>query len=143
MTNPAHVPTRSAASTATGIDHPASSSIATTVLAKAMTDPTERSKPPEASRIAMPMTMIALGVMPMVIALKLATDRKCGEASVIARTMRAIRTRSVSSRVRAIRSSKDARGAAVGCARVMDVFRPEGSLVPLAHRRLPTKGRLR
>ena len=46
--------------TETGIEYPESISIATTVEDKAITEPTERSKPPDANKIAIPITMMAV-----------------------------------------------------------------------------------
>ena len=56
--------------TAINIGIPVNNNIATTVEDKAITDPTERSKPPEANNIAMPITMMAVGVMPTATARK-------------------------------------------------------------------------
>ena len=76
FTTPITAPRISPQNMANGIGMPLSSSIATTVEDSAMTDPTDRSNPPEASKIAMPMTMIAVGAIPTATARKLEKLKK-------------------------------------------------------------------
>ncbi len=76
LAGPVPAPTSRAADIASGIGTLASSRIATTVLASASTEPTERSKAPETSRMVMPTTMIAVGTSPTTTAWTLARVRK-------------------------------------------------------------------
>ena len=84
---------------AIGIGIPVNKSIATTVDDKAITEPTERSKPPDANNIAIPMTIIAVGVMPTATARKLEKLKKYGLILAITTIIATIRAIKVSSRI--------------------------------------------
>jgi len=99
LTRPATAPTSKPNPTAAGIERPPKRSIATMVDDKAITDPTDRSKPPDASSMAIPITMIAIGVIPTDTARKLAMEKKWGDKYDITAMIRSINAISVSSRV--------------------------------------------
>jgi len=99
LTSPATPPTNRPTATAAGIDSPSKSSIATTVDDKAITDPTDKSKPPDANNIDIPITMMAIGVMPTDTARKFAMEKKYGDRYDITAMIRRISARSVNSLV--------------------------------------------
>tara|TARA_B100001059_G_C17822447_1_gene579139 strand:- start:954 stop:1325 length:372 start_codon:yes stop_codon:yes gene_type:complete len=70
LERPINAPSKMLMKTETGIEYPESISIATTVEDKAITEPTERSNPPDANKIAIPITMMAVGAIPTEMALK-------------------------------------------------------------------------
>jgi hypothetical protein len=78
---------------------PERSNMATTVEESAITEPTDKSNPPEANRIAIPITMIAFGAMPTITARKFGKLKKYGLIFDITMMIAVINTINVNSRM--------------------------------------------